>query len=525
MTANTTEAAAPFADLFARDALNPAVAVVDGYGLHIRVERGHLHLTDGIGDTRRTRRYARTERTLRRVVVLGHTGSITLEALRWCSDVGISLAQLDTDGRLLTLSVAPGRDEPRLRRAQAAAPNTPVGLQITRDLLVAKVTGQAAVLDRVLNLPIPAARLRDVAAQIETAPHIPGCIDLESAAANTYFGAWAGNVRPQFTTQDTRRVPEHWRIFVARRSPIGKGRSPARAADPLNAVINYGYALAEAECRIALVTLGLDPGLGIAHTDRHARDSLALDLLEAIRPAVDTHVLTLICSHPLRAADFHETHDGNCRLMPPLTHQIAEASSTWAQTIAVHAEHIATALAASANGTVRIGTPLSGAQRRASAVGSAAARRERRTAQKTLGPALCRDCGTPLADARRTLCRECWPVHRRKLATELGAATQARRAEQTATGHDPAQTTEAKAARTAGRAARADAERTWDLAHPGELPDWEHFEAATLPALAGVPLSQMCAATGLSESGCSMIRSGARRPHPRHLPTLAALVE
>jgi CRISPR/Cas system-associated endonuclease Cas1 len=56
--------------------------------------------------------------------------------------------------------------------------------------------------------------------------------------------------------------------------------------------------------------------LGILHTDKKNRDSLALDLLEPLRPAVDRHVLRLLLAQRFRATDFHETRQGACRLLP-----------------------------------------------------------------------------------------------------------------------------------------------------------------------------------------------------------------
>lgn len=48
----------------------------------------------------------------------------------------------------------------------------------------------------------------------------------------------------------------------------------------------YLYPILESEARIACLTLGLDPGLGIWHADYRSRDSFALDLMEAVRPDV-----------------------------------------------------------------------------------------------------------------------------------------------------------------------------------------------------------------------------------------------
>src|SRR4051794_8558600 len=77
--------------------LGGEVAVVDGYGVSVNVYRGHLILRDGIGEFRRERRFTRATCPVRRILILGHAGAVTLEALRWCRDVGIDVAQLDAD--------------------------------------------------------------------------------------------------------------------------------------------------------------------------------------------------------------------------------------------------------------------------------------------------------------------------------------------------------------------------------------------------------------------------------------------
>ena len=59
-------------------------------------------------------------------------------------------------------------------------------------------------------------------------------------------------------------------------------------------MLNYLYALLESETRLAVAVLGLDPGLGVLHMDAPARDSLAFDVMEPVRPMVDEYVLNWI---------------------------------------------------------------------------------------------------------------------------------------------------------------------------------------------------------------------------------------
>ena len=61
-----------------------------------------------------------------------------------------------------------------------------------------------------------------------------------------------------------------------------------KSGELLEKAIRRMYALLEAEARIATIAVGLDPGLGINHLNTHALDSFGLDLMEAVRPEVDS---------------------------------------------------------------------------------------------------------------------------------------------------------------------------------------------------------------------------------------------
>ena len=92
--------------------------------------------------------------------------------------------------------------------------------------------------------------------------------------------------------------------------------------------MNYLYAILESESRLALATLGLDPGIGVLHNDLRSRDSLACDLMEPVRPKVDELLLQLLTGQ-LRREWFFEQRDGNCRLIarspPSETHALGKA--------------------------------------------------------------------------------------------------------------------------------------------------------------------------------------------------------
>src|SRR2546423_917793 len=97
------------------------VVTLSGYGISVRVRRGHLLVEDGIGTVRRRARFARVNHGLRRLTVLGCDGSVSLAALRWLADQKASFVMLERDGTVLLATGPAGPRLSRLRRAQALA--------------------------------------------------------------------------------------------------------------------------------------------------------------------------------------------------------------------------------------------------------------------------------------------------------------------------------------------------------------------------------------------------------------------
>src|SRR5690349_6828629 len=81
------------------------VLVVDGHGMMLRVLYGKLHVEDGIIHRRRRIVLDRAGSGLERLVLIGKTGSITLESLAWLRAIGATLVHFGPDGALLTQSV------------------------------------------------------------------------------------------------------------------------------------------------------------------------------------------------------------------------------------------------------------------------------------------------------------------------------------------------------------------------------------------------------------------------------------
>ena len=262
----------------------------------MRVERGHLILEDGIG-AHHKRRFPRVGHGINRVVVIGSDGIVSLSALRWLADQDASFVMLDRDGSVLTTTGPVRPTDARLRRAQALAHQSGAALQIVRELIGKKVDLQEKLAREKLHNCSAADTIAGFRQGIDTTKTVEMIRMFESQAAHFYWGAWRA-IPINFPTRDLRRVPDHWRTFRARVSPLT--RSTRSAVNPLNAMLNYLYAVLESEARLAIWALGLDPGLGVLHADSQVRDSLAFDVMEPVRPKVDAYLLDWISRETLR---------------------------------------------------------------------------------------------------------------------------------------------------------------------------------------------------------------------------------
>ena len=84
-----------------------------------------------------------------------------------------------------------------------------------------------------------------------------------------------------------------------------KGRSRRPPLDPVNALLSFLYTLLMHDVAGALEGVGLDPQVGFLHRDRPGRPSLALDLMEELRPLLaDRLTLSLINRYQLQRRDF-----------------------------------------------------------------------------------------------------------------------------------------------------------------------------------------------------------------------------
>ena len=158
---------------------------------------------------------------------------------------------------------------------QVLAQGTEVGLGIVRRLLMVKLEGHTAVARDVLDDTRGAEIVEGFAEAMALAEDVEDALSPRSSGGGRLLrGCWPQVDAVRFVAKDAPRVPPHWRRFNGRRSGSrARQLEPARER-PLNALLNYCYRLAEAEARLALLVVGLDPGLGLLHADYPGRDAV-----------------------------------------------------------------------------------------------------------------------------------------------------------------------------------------------------------------------------------------------------------
>ncbi len=240
--------------------------------------------------------------------------------------MGAAFLMLDRRGKVLAVTGPVASSDAKLRTSQALALGNGTALKISKELISQKLAGQELLVRDMLHDPTTAdaiARFRD---ELPSAECTESVRLIESQAARAYWQAWS-DVPIRWPRKDERRVPEHWKHFGSRISPLT--HSPRLASNPPNALLNLLYALLESESRLSAAAMGLDPGIGVLHVDTANRDSLACDLMEVCRPKVDAFVLNWLQSEPLRCSDFWEDRNGNCRITSSLAIKLCETSDTW----------------------------------------------------------------------------------------------------------------------------------------------------------------------------------------------------
>lgn len=220
-----------------------------------------------------------------------------------CAQRKIGMSFFSPSGKFLCRVVGKEYGNVLLRKEQYRISDDKIrSLAYAKNMIVGKVFNSRWSIERTLRdhtYRVDAERLKSISNILhDTLPKIDSVLELdelrgiEGKAAEQYFSVFNDMILNQkqdfeFTTRN-------------RRPPL----------DNINAILSFAYTVLAGDCANALSSVGMDPYVGFMHGDRPGRTSLALDLMEELRPILsDRFILTLINTKAIQAAHFERQKD------------------------------------------------------------------------------------------------------------------------------------------------------------------------------------------------------------------------
>lgn len=311
--------------------------ILSGHGMGLRINHGALEAQNGFTHYPQKREINRIFPGDRdapsRIVMLGGSGAITLNVLSWLAEQNIPLVQLDYRGHVVAAIGHSGiGHDAALVRLQIGASEAPgmcreLGAWLIGKKLLATSEAMLACLpDSDLRKKADACitqGLGKLARPWELSKET--LLGIEGKCAVLYFDAWR---MVPITWKGTARkpIPESWLSIGFRRGAANQSNRFAR--HPVQAMLNYGYAVIESLIRIETAKVGLDMTVGFLHQSRYERPALIMDLIEPIRASVDRVVLELIRTNSFSPEDFTIGPEGVVRLHPQLGRALVKRIGT-----------------------------------------------------------------------------------------------------------------------------------------------------------------------------------------------------
>ncbi len=221
-----------------------------------------------------------------------------------CAERNIGLTFLKPNGRFLARVSGRVKGNLLLRKKQyALSQREDACVSIASSFVLGKVANCRKVIERVIRdhgLLVDTQALKSVSdflkatlRCVQAAKSLDELRGLEGSAAKQYFRVFGQMILHQ---QEDFPFEE-------------RSRRPPR--DNMNSLLSFLYTLLTNEVASALEAVGLDPYVGFLHADRPGRPSLALDLMEELRPIfADRLALSLVNRKQISGKGFTQKESG-----------------------------------------------------------------------------------------------------------------------------------------------------------------------------------------------------------------------
>ncbi|TQD27917.1 CRISPR-associated endonuclease Cas1 [Methanolobus vulcani] len=292
--------------------------LLNGHGIDMRVNGAKLHIKDGrFSTTDEPEEYVFSPKRMDvdSIIIYGKNGNLTLDAIRWLIKHNVQISILNWDGKLLTTMLPPDSTNVKTKFAQYHAYETQENrIKIARALVEAKVDKSTVVLEY-LNQRYSTVDF-DLSTDVDKLKKVNSIVEIMGVEGGIAYKYWH---------EFSKVIPEKYDF----ESRIDSSRRATGAGDMVNAMLNYGYALLEAECLRAINAVGLDPHVGFLHEMNTGKNSLAYDLQEPFRFLVDLAVINLVESERMEKKDFIRTENYSLKLRPSGAKKLTKELNLW----------------------------------------------------------------------------------------------------------------------------------------------------------------------------------------------------
>mgnify|MGYP000214915029 CR=1 FL=1 len=237
------------------------------------------------------------------IVTFGYTGA-SPALMGACAQRNIALSFMKPSGKFLARVVGEVRGNVTLRKAQyRLSDNEEESHKIAKSFVLGKIFNSRWVLERAV---------RDHAARLDTAK----IKAVSQTLANALNLVEASKDLEQLRGIEGEAAAQYFRVFDdlilhQKEDFYFNLRNKRPPLDNVNAMLSFVYTLLAHDTAAALETVGLDPYVGFLHRDRPGRASLALDLMEELRPVyADRFVLSLINRKEVNPSGFKRMENG-----------------------------------------------------------------------------------------------------------------------------------------------------------------------------------------------------------------------
>lgn len=225
-----------------------------------------------------------------------------------CAERRVGISFFSPQGKFLVRVIGKEYGNVLLRKEQYRISDDEVkSIHYAKNMIMGKIYNSRWTIERTLRdhaYRVDENRLKNISTTLkETLPIIRDAEDMdrlrgiEGKAAEEFFSVF------------------NELILNQKEDFLFEGRNRRPPLDNINAILSFAYTVLAGECANALESVGLDPYVGFMHSDRPGRMSLALDLMEELRPILaDRFVLTLINTKAIQVRHF-EKHSDNAVML------------------------------------------------------------------------------------------------------------------------------------------------------------------------------------------------------------------